>query len=81
MPQAQANGINLEYESFGSETDPTLLLIMGLGAQMTNWTPEFCKTLASRGYRVIRFDNRDVGLSTRMDGAVAPPLEEISAAL
>lgn len=81
MPQAKANGIMIEYESFGREDAETILLIMGLGAQMTRWTPDFCNRLAAKGYRVIRFDNRDVGLSTHMDGKVAPPLNEISDAL
>ena len=81
MPQAKANGITIEYESFGADSAEPLLLIMGLGAQMTRWTPEFCNTLAAKGYRVIRFDNRDVGLSTHMDGQTAPPLTEISADL
>ncbi|MEQ8267174.1 MAG: alpha/beta hydrolase [Parvibaculum sp.] len=67
MPKAQANGIELEYESFGSETDETILLIMGLGAQLTQWPVELCEALAARGYRVIRFDNRDVGLSSRIE--------------
>ncbi|MFN4230732.1 alpha/beta fold hydrolase [Parvibaculum sp.] len=66
MPKAQANGIEIEYESFGSGEDETILLIMGLGAQLTQWPRELCDELVTRGYRVIRFDNRDVGLSTRM---------------
>jgi pimeloyl-ACP methyl ester carboxylesterase len=81
MPQAKANGVTIEYESFGAPDAPTILLIMGLGAQMTRWTPDFCQRLAAKGYRVIRFDNRDVGLSSHMDGQTVPPLAEISAAL
>lgn len=69
MPKAQANGIELEYESFGSEDDETVLLIMGLGAQLTQWPVELCEALVARGYRVVRFDNRDVGLSSRIDRA------------
>jgi len=68
VPRARANGIELEYELFGSEGGQPLLLIMGLGAQMILWDEEFCAALAARGYRVIRFDNRDVGLSTKVDG-------------
>ncbi len=67
MPRATANGIEIEYESFGSEDDETVLLIMGLGAQLTRWPVELCNDLVARGYRVIRFDNRDSGLSTRME--------------
>ncbi|MAM93159.1 alpha/beta hydrolase [Parvibaculum sp.] len=67
MPKAQANGIEIEYESFGSEKDETILLIMGLGAQLTQWPIELCHDLVSRGYRVIRFDNRDCGLSTHIE--------------
>ncbi|WP_421860331.1 alpha/beta fold hydrolase [Parvibaculum sp.] len=67
MPKAQANGIEIEYESFGSEKDETILLIMGLGAQLTQWPIELCRDLAARGYRVIRFDNRDCGLSTHIE--------------
>jgi len=68
VPRARANGIELEYELFGSEGGRPLVLIMGLGAQMILWDEEFCAALAARGHRVIRFDNRDVGLSTKIDG-------------
>jgi pimeloyl-ACP methyl ester carboxylesterase len=61
------NGIELEYDAFGSPDDPTLLLIMGLTAQMTAWEDEFCKALAGGGRHVVRFDNRDCGLSTQLD--------------
>jgi pimeloyl-ACP methyl ester carboxylesterase len=64
---AKANGLELCYQSFGSETDPPLLLIMGLGAQMIVWDDLFCEALAARGYWVTRFDNRDVGRSTKID--------------
>lgn len=80
MPQICANGISLEYESFGSDTNPVVLLIMGLGAQLTRWPVPFCEKLAARGYRVIRFDNRDIGLSTRLDGAPVPDLGMLVAA-
>ncbi len=62
---ARANGIELCYDTFGDRHAPPLILIMGLGAQMIAWDEEFCTLLASRGYRVIRFDNRDIGLSTK----------------
>jgi pimeloyl-ACP methyl ester carboxylesterase len=59
-------GIEIAYESFGDPADPTLLLVMGLGMQMLGWDEEFCELLAGRGFRVIRFDNRDIGLSTKV---------------
>jgi pimeloyl-ACP methyl ester carboxylesterase len=74
MPRARANGIELEYDTFGDAGDPALLLVMGLGAQMILWREDFCEALAARGHRVIRFDNRDVGLSTRFAHAGAPDL-------
>ena len=64
MPRARANGIVLEYETFGDPKARPLLLIMGLGAQMISWDDSLCAQLADRGFRVIRFDNRDCGLST-----------------
>ena len=67
-----ANGIELVYQTFGTRAHPPLLLIMGLGAQMLGWDETFCRTLADRGYYVIRFDNRDVGRSTQFDGLVIP---------
>jgi pimeloyl-ACP methyl ester carboxylesterase len=60
--------IELEYDHFGNPTDPALLLIMGFTAQMVAWEEEFCKQLADRGHFVIRFDNRDCGLSTKLHG-------------
>ncbi|HEY8120336.1 MAG TPA: alpha/beta fold hydrolase [Myxococcota bacterium] len=72
MPQARANGIQLEYDSFGRASDTPLLLIMGLGAQMVLWDEEFCELLARHGHYVVRFDNRDVGLSTKFDSAGVP---------
>lgn len=65
---AKANGIELCYEEFGDQAAPPLVLIMGLGAQMVLWDDEFCAQLAQRGFRVIRFDNRDIGKSTQMSG-------------
>lgn len=74
MPQVTANGIDIEYESFGSSSDPTLLLIMGLGMQLIAWPEPFCRELASEGFHVIRYDNRDTGFSTKFDAARAPGL-------
>jgi pimeloyl-ACP methyl ester carboxylesterase len=67
MARVQANGIEIEYETFGDESNPTLLLVMGLGAQLIAWNEDFCRQLADRGFFVIRYDNRDVGLSTKFD--------------
>jgi pimeloyl-ACP methyl ester carboxylesterase len=65
---ARANGIELCYEIFGKDDAEPMLLIMGLGAQMILWDDEFCLELASRGFRVIRFDNRDIGKSSKLSG-------------
>ena len=74
MATAPANGISIEYDTFGNASDPALLLVMGLGAQMTMWDPAFCSALADRGFYVIRFDNRDVGLSSKIEDGPAPDL-------
>ncbi len=65
---AHANGIDLCYEIFGDAGAEPMLLIMGLGAQMIHWDDDFCWQLAARGFRIIRFDNRDIGKSSRMTG-------------
>jgi pimeloyl-ACP methyl ester carboxylesterase len=67
VPQLQANNLQLEYETFGSRTDPAVVLIMGLGMQMTRWPVPLCERLQAQGYWVIRFDNRDVGRSSWID--------------
>jgi pimeloyl-ACP methyl ester carboxylesterase len=67
LPRCAANGIEIEYETFGSPNDPALLLVMGLSGQMTAWEKGFCQRLADAGRYVIRFDNRDVGLSSWFD--------------
>jgi pimeloyl-ACP methyl ester carboxylesterase len=72
LPRCHANGIEIEYDAFGSPTDPAMLLIMGLSMQLTGWEPGFCTRLADRGFHVIRFDNRDMGLSTYFDEAGVP---------
>jgi pimeloyl-ACP methyl ester carboxylesterase len=74
---AEANGIRLAYETFGDPDAVPLLLIMGLGMQMVAWDDDFCRMLARRGFHVIRFDNRDVGLSTWMRGMRAPTPREV----
>jgi pimeloyl-ACP methyl ester carboxylesterase len=74
VARIKANGIEIEYETFGKKSDPALLLIMGLGAQMTLWPEAFCTGLAERGFFVVRFDNRDCGLSTDFGTAGVPDL-------
>jgi pimeloyl-ACP methyl ester carboxylesterase len=74
MPRLTANGIEIEYDTFGEPNAAALLLIMGLGAQMISWEEEFCGQLAERGFHVIRYDNRDSGLSTKMEAAGEPDL-------
>lgn len=69
---AEVNGLRLEYDAFGEPGDPTVVLVMGLAAQMVAWDEEFCCRLASRGFRVIRFDNRDIGRSTWLDHEPVP---------
>jgi pimeloyl-ACP methyl ester carboxylesterase len=77
MPRAQANGVELEYEVVGDPAARPLLLIQGLGAQLVSIEEGFCAELADRGFMVIRFDNRDVGLSSRLDGAEPPALAAV----
>lgn len=72
MPQVRANGIDIEYDDFGDAADPPILMIMGLGAQMTTWDEELCEQIAGRGFHVIRFDNRDVGLTTKIEDGPRP---------
>ena len=64
---ASANGMKLCYDTFGDRSAPTVMLIMGLGAQMILWDDGFCGRLAARGFHVVRFDNRDIGRSSRVD--------------
>ena len=77
VPIAASNGIEICYDAVGDPDDPTILLVMGLGSQMVHWPDDFCAALAERGYRVVRFDNRDTGESTRCDGETA----DVSAAI
>ena len=72
MPQVRANGIDIEYESFGRDGDPLILLIMGFAAQLIFWPEALCQGLAAKGFRVVRFDNRDIGKSTHLTGQTAP---------
>ena len=77
MSRVAANGIQIEYETFGNPSGRPLLLIIGLNAQMIYWDDALCRDLANRGHYVIRFDNRDAGLSTKFDGAGFPNIVEI----
>lgn len=79
MPTAQLKEIEIYYESFGDPSDETLLLVNGLGTQAIGYEVEFCEDLASSGLHVIRFDNRDVGLSTHLDSEVPDVMEAFGA--
>lgn len=70
--EVQANGITIAYESFGKSSDEAIILIQGTGATLLHWPVELCRKLADNGYRVIRFDNRDIGLSTKLDSLGQP---------
>lgn len=78
MAQAQVNGISIEYDVQGAENTDPLLLIMGLGGQLTRWAQPLMDKFVARGFRTIRFDNRDVGLSEKF--AAVPNLQEVIAA-
>ena len=81
MHSVKANGIELAYDRFGNADDVAILLIAGLGTQMIRWTVPFCEELAARGYRVIRFDNRDSGCSTHFRHCPPPDFGALAAAL
>jgi len=74
VPKAKANNIEIEYETFGDPSSKPLLLVMGLGAQMIAWLEGFCMMLVDKGFYVIRFDNRDIGLSTKFEEAGVPDI-------
>ena len=74
MPRALVNGLEIEYESFGEPAATPLLLVMGLSYQMIEWDDELCALIADRGFRVTRFDNRDFGLSSKLDQLGSPDL-------
>jgi pimeloyl-ACP methyl ester carboxylesterase len=77
MPKANANNIMIEYETFGNPSSPPILLIIGLGGQLVYWDEAFCRQLAEAGLYVIRFDNRDAGLSTKFDEAGTPDIMDV----
>ena len=80
MAQVSANGMSLEYELSGPENGLPLLLIHGVGAQLIRWPQGLCDKLADAGFRVVRYDSRDIGLSTHMDEAPIPDLAAVTAA-
>ena len=67
MSRVPANGIEIEFESLGDEAAPALLLVNGLGGQLVRWGEGFCQLFVERGLRVVRFDQRDVGLSSKQE--------------
>ena len=77
MAEAKANNISIEYETFGNPLSPPILLIIGLGAQLIYWDEVFCRRLSDAGLYVIRFDNRDSGLSTKIDEAGIPDMMDV----
>ncbi|MFX1295690.1 MAG: alpha/beta fold hydrolase [Promethearchaeota archaeon] len=79
MPKANVNNIEIEYETIGKPISKPLLLIAGLGSQLIAWSDEICENFAKSGFFVIRFDNRDVGLSTKFEDAGLPNFLEINA--
>ena len=70
MPIARVNEVEIAHDTVGDPADPAVVLLAGLGMQMIEWDPEFCRMIAERGYHVVRFDNRDAGLSTHLDARV-----------
>lgn len=80
MPSVDSNGIAVAYDSFGLAEHEPVLLVAGLGTQMLRWTDRFCTELAAEGFRVIRFDNRDAGLSTHLTDTPAPDFATLLAA-
>lgn len=77
MSQLVANGIHLEYETFGSTDNPTMVLIRGLGTQMVDWHPALLESLTELGLHLVIFDNRDVGLSEKFDTAGVPSFKDV----
>ncbi len=77
MPRVRANRIDIEYESFGRDGDPLILLIMGFAAQLLFWPESLCEGLAAKGFQVVRFDNRDIGKSTHLSDLGTPNIREL----
>ena len=81
MPRAElSSGIELEYETFGDSADPTLLLVSGYTSQLSGWDPALCEKFVAQGLHVVRYDNRDVGLSSKVAGS-AQPMKVLAAML
>jgi pimeloyl-ACP methyl ester carboxylesterase len=81
MPQIKANGVDLYYESHGPQAGEPILFIMGLGAQMSAWPAELYNRLTDKGFRVVLYDNRDVGLSEKLEASGAPDMTAVITAL
>jgi pimeloyl-ACP methyl ester carboxylesterase len=81
MPTIGVRNLQIAYETFGVPEDPPLVMIMGLVTQMIGWPDSFCRMLAQSGHYIIRFDNRDVGLSTKMEPLGVPDLNRLTADL
>ncbi|MHB1853513.1 MAG: alpha/beta fold hydrolase [Acidimicrobiales bacterium] len=79
MPTTTNGSVSLYYESFGPDSAPVLLLVNGLGSQCINFKAEFCELFVARGLRVVRFDNRDVGLSSHLKGGPRYTVEDMAA--
>lgn len=77
MARTRANGVDIEYEVLGEPSRPAMLLIMGLGAQLIHWPDAFCLGLVAQGFHVVRFDNRDSGLSTSLGSWGRPDLSSV----
>ena len=81
MPELQrvpVGDLEIAYETFGERGDPPVLMVMGLGTQMLAWPDELCEQIAGRGHFVVRFDNRDVGASTHLDGVRVPKIRDVA---
>ncbi len=81
MPRVRANSIGIGYESLGRVGDPAILLIHGFATPLTGWPDSLCNGLVARGFRLVRFDNRDIGLSTYLAQLGAPDISAIMAKL
>ena len=79
MPSARVGALDLEYEVFGDRSRPAVLLISGLGSQLLGWSDGLCEQIAGRGFQVIRFDNRDIGLSTKIEDGSSYTLSDMAA--
>jgi pimeloyl-ACP methyl ester carboxylesterase len=78
MPTTSNGDVSLYYETFGADDHPAVLLVNGLGSQCINFKVEFCERFAGRGFRVVRFDNRDVGLSSHLKGGPRYTVEDMA---